>query len=527
MIRAMIRTLRGMSAPLHSATGGLDRTLLGLFLLINGIVLANAVLHPPSVGYDSAAHLRYIKALSQLRFPTRADTYEFFSPPLSYLPPALLLASGLLGEGGAGKAAQLLNVACSLGLTLVLLHVCELIRPGAPTFKATALLLLGMIPVYYKTFAFVRPEPLLAFLWVLAVCRTLRVFVKGEAGARGVVALGCALGLLVLARQQGFFWILALLLFVGSAPLTRKSLLRPWLRATVASLAIAFLVGGWFYLRLYVKYGSPTAYAKERRAFSLDNQPPDFYLGLGEGKLFEDPVRPAFRNQLLPKLYSETWGDHECYFLVSGFDRRRREPVSGAALEDALSRERARVWLRTNREEMGHYLGRVNLVALFPSAVLLAGFAAGCAAAVRFLAGSSDEHATLLAPLALGVLVTMAGYLFLLVQDASRSGNMIKATYIVHVFPMLALLGADLLEGVRRRAPSGYRVLLAALVLAAAHNSPAFFTSYTPSGAPRPKNEAPDDRARAFESSSPRALQSSVPGPPPRGNRSSAKGSGR
>lgn len=465
-------------AAFRSDGGRVDRVLLALFLLINGTVLLNALLHPPSVGYDSRAHLRYIGALSRFEFPTEEDTYEFFSPPLPYLLPAAFFASGLLSPQGVGKLAQLVNVVYSLGLTFCVLKTCDLMRPGAPAFKRDSLLLLGMLPVYYKTFALVRPEPLLAWLWVLVVLQTLRVFVKGRLGFASVAGLGVLLGLLILARQQGFFWILALLLFACARLLGDREARPRILKAVAGSLIVAFVVGGWFYLRLHVKYGSSMAYAKARPPFSLANQPPEFYVGLGDGKLFDDPVRPAFRNQLLPTLYSETWGDYGCYFLVSGFDRRSGTLLYGGDIEKSLGRRRAQFWLETNRLEMGRYLGRVNLVSLFPSAVLLGGFLLGCASLARTVAGAADERAWMSALVVLGVLVSLGSYLVLLVAHASQSGNMIKATYLIPVFPLLALLGADLLERVRGHRPRAYRGLLVVLALAAAHNSLACVTSY-------------------------------------------------
>src|SRR5262249_39746339 len=52
-----------------------------VFLAINALVLVNAILHDPSVGYDADAHLAYIAALSRFRLPARGDTTEFFSAP--------------------------------------------------------------------------------------------------------------------------------------------------------------------------------------------------------------------------------------------------------------------------------------------------------------------------------------------------------------------------------------------------------------------------------------------------------------
>jgi hypothetical protein len=98
---------------------------------------------------------------------------------------------------------------------------------------------------------------------------------------------------------------------------------------------------------------------------------------------------------------------------------------------------------------------------------------------LRALVRGSDERSLLALPL-LVVFVTFAAYLALLVVYPARSGNMIKATYVLHALPAVALLGADLLSRIRDRWPRAFRVLVAVLVVTTAHNSVAFLTRYSP-----------------------------------------------
>jgi len=73
-------------APFH-VSDKLHYSLLFVFVLINVIVLVNAILHPPIIGYDAHDHLKYIVALSKGHLVTPKDSREFFSPPLPlYLP---------------------------------------------------------------------------------------------------------------------------------------------------------------------------------------------------------------------------------------------------------------------------------------------------------------------------------------------------------------------------------------------------------------------------------------------------------
>lgn len=456
--------------------GRIDATLVLLGLLINGVVLVNARLHDPFVGYDARAHFSYIETLAKGRLPTRADTFEFFTPPLAYTPSALLWPHA--EPNVVGRVALHWNLAYSAALTVLLVRVARRLRPGDAVFARTTLVLLGMMPVYYKTFAFVRPEPLLALLVLASLDQALCLFGEDDFRWTRIATLGLALGLLILTRQQGFFVIAAIVLFAAGRMIGHRAAWRSYLGAMAGALVIAFAVGGWFYLRLQAHHGDAMAYVKEPSAFSLSNNPRSFYLGTGAEKLFRDPVRPAFRNQFFPTLYSEAWGDYACYFLVYGIDRRTRVFLSGGALEDALPRKRAPFFLRTNRDEMARTLGRVNAVAVLPSALLIMGVVAALPSLRALVHGRPGRSMPAL--FLLTVLVTFVAYLALLIFFPSRSGTFLKATYVLHTLPALALLGADFLARIRERSPRAHNAVVAILVAATAHNSVAFVTRYSP-----------------------------------------------
>ena len=451
--------------------------LIVLYVAINGIVLINALLHYPTVGYDAFAHLDYLRGLAQGRLPGPKETTEYFSPPLAYVVPALFDAVGLPLRFVA-KFSQLLNVVWSLLLTLGLLRLCDLIRPGSRLLKPAALGLLGMLPVYYKTFAFIRPEPLLASLAVWAAYGTVKVFALGHVALPAAMRLGLILGLLLLTRQQAVLWLAGTVL-VASLMLWRTSADRYRLAtASLLVLVITLAVGGWFYLHLHRAYGSPAAFNRAPLPLSLANHPASFYLGLGGGALFRDPVRPSFRREVWPKLYAETLGDHECYFLVFGRDTRNGIFAMGNLLEKALSAG-VPPWMETNRYRINGYLGRVNLVSLAPSALLVAGLVAGLVSMTRVAAhpsGPGPDRAR--AVLALLAVVSILGYLTLLVRYPTDTGDTVKATYLIHVLPLLAVLAADLLERLYRRAPGSGRVVMILLAAVAAHNAGTFLTRY-------------------------------------------------
>lgn len=457
-----------------------------LLVLINLIVLSNAVRHDPRVGYDAEDHLKYIDVLSRFRLPARADTAEFFSPPLPYIVPAMVQSMGLVSLWGAAKVAQLLNVVFSIGLTFCLVSICERLRPGDPWLKTLSLSCLGMLPVYYKTFAFVRGEPLLAFLCVFVVERTLSFLLDRDGGPTQALALGVAVGLMLLSRQWGFFLLPAIAVFAGVLGLRKRQ--SRW-RLTVG-VASVFLVAGltscWFYLHLRQNVGSARAFNRAPvSVFSLANKPAEFYFGMGGRTLFSDPIRPQLRNQFFPIMHSEVWGDYWSAFVVNGKDTRDGSYVYGGALHLALSTEPVPAWLQTNRYEIAPFLGRANLVALIPAALLLAGLIFGGYVTWRYVASvfsrrkagaPIDDEGAVMTFMFLVIGATLAGYSWFLLMYPGA--DTIKATYLMQIFPLLALLTGEMLLRLRQRARALWLTLAVFCLICILHNAPLCFTHY-------------------------------------------------
>jgi len=330
-----------------------------LLLVMNSIVLYNALVHPPLAGYDAGSHLGYILTLAEGRLPTPFDTSEFFSPPLPYALPALAYAGGL-PWGLTQKSAQLLNLLISLGTVFALLRLAHLIRPRQIRYTAATLAVLALMPVYYKSFSFIRGEPWVTLFAVLIAYEALSMILNEDTGRKltvRAVRLGIWLGLAVLSRQWGFLlWIAVALFWLGlwwQRTRSRSSWRlnqvgetlpgtvmerRKMIQAALLASLVALMIGGWFYFHLHWRYESVAAFNRPlQSSLSLANHPPSFYTGLGDGKLFTDPVRPSFSNQLWPKFYAEFWGDYEAYFLIYGRDLRTNHFLPGHQLEEAMA----------------------------------------------------------------------------------------------------------------------------------------------------------------------------------------------
>lgn len=245
-------------------------------------------------------------------------------------------------------------------------------------------------------------------------------------------------------------------------------------------LATAVLTGGWFYAHLYRGYGSITAFNRTPSAqLSLSNQPPEFYLGTGNGQLFRNPIRPHFANQLWPKFYAELWGDHEGYFIVTAQDRRSGDWLPGWKLEKALAASPPPGWLQTNRAQIGPYLGLVNRIALLPTLFLLTAVIWN-GRTLHKIWRKQAAPADWLAALSLFiVLFSAGGYLWFLIQyPMPDKGDTIKATYLLHIFPFTAILAANWMDRCRARHPRLYRTVWIILLLTAVAAAPLWISRY-------------------------------------------------
>jgi hypothetical protein len=480
--RELIRTL---TAP-FKFEGKPDLSLILVFFVVNLLVFINAWLHDPRIGYDGFSHLDYIRAFSKLHLVTAEESAEFFSPPLPYVIPSMLIAMTGMNIFKAAKFAQFLQALLSMGLIYYLIKICRLISPKR-IVALGAVVFLGSLPVYYKSFAFVRGEPYVAFFTVVGIYYFLKIFLRNEYTSPNIIAAGFATGGCILSRQWGVLLMPAIFVFAATEWFRQKQYQLSIFKALAIGLAIAFLASGWFYIGLKQKYGSFTAFNRNPDAtFSFWNQPRSFYFDVSPGLLFSKPVRPNFANQLLPIFYSEIWGDYWGFFLVFGQDLRKENDLrmSGPWLSQFEVWNEVPSWMLTNYHTMGTYLGRVNRVSIFPSLLALVATVAAMREAFRRRMTSQtesfdvDRNKSILL-LLLTAAFALGGYLwFLILYSSPGKGDTIKATYMLHIFPVIAVFVGLLLEKIERQSRLISWFVVGALLVVALHNLPAMITHY-------------------------------------------------
>jgi 4-amino-4-deoxy-L-arabinose transferase-like glycosyltransferase len=463
-----------------SFTASQSAVIKAILVVMVVICLLNAYLHDPYVGYDAVDFISYIKVLSQGRLPGIERTHEFFTPPLPFLVPASLIRLSNLPPGLVLKLTQLLNVALALGSALILLKIMDLLIPGDDRSKEFALGFLLMLPVFYKTHAFVRPEPYVLFFTLLSTLQLLEIWKKHSPSIRQFLTSGLSLGLLMLSRQWGALMLPAVVVFALLLINDHREEWAHYFKFFTLSALTAFAVCSWFYLSLAFRYGSLISFNRTAAAtFSFSHQPADFYFGSGNGEVFSDPIRDSFDNQAFPILYSETWGDYWEYFIVYGEDSLTNAPVYGGLLQHALEDGFAPSWLETNRFEISGYLGRVNLVSLPVTAFAILSLLWGGLKSLR--RPDHGKRVSLQIPVAFLTTIIVSsilGYFWFLIRYPSPDGDTIKATYMIQIFPfvgaLIGLVGSKLHKEYRWTSPVAMLVMLATFV----HNIGCVLTRY-------------------------------------------------
>jgi len=434
-----------------------------LFIFILIVMTFNALNYFHELGYDGQHH-KYNMEVLPFNLPSSDDTKEFFNPPLPYLIPSIAdkicdkitssIETNINCSNFYGNVGQLTQIVLFMLILYFLIKISEEIEPGNTTYKNSLIILFLLPAVNYKTFVMIRGESYVSFFIFLCILHFLKILKKEEITRKDLFINAFILGFIGLSKQWGLLFfpalgISSLLLFFYKD----KSYAFKHVFYTTKSFLYSFLIFGWFYLTLFINYGSITAFNREPSKFSFSNQPQSFYFDLALQDLFIRPIRGfSLTNKLFPVLYTETYGDYWGYFLVT---------LGKGGKENY---------------EIVPYLGRVNLVSLFPTFLVII----GVFYTIWTLRKRAKLNQLFYILIILSVMFTWLGYLWFLIKYPSVSkGDTIKATYILSLIHLLPFFGANVLEKVKEKNRKLYNFIFGILLLVFIHNIPTFFTRFS------------------------------------------------
>ena len=386
-------------------------------------------------GYDAFANDLYATVVAtNLRLPSAAETGVWHTPPLWFaLTGGLRRLAEAVGWEAVQRPGQLLAAAAGLAVCVVTFLLARALWPERRGVHVIALVLTAATPALVRASAMYHPETLAAALTgggLLVCVRGLRSRPTVATGVGG----GALLGLAALTRAWALPVLCAALLVIALDAAGR----RRWAPVLPMVAVAALLVGPWL-LNQQLAHGNALAFNRPTPAVSLvERRPASFYLGPRALDVFDHPVTPRFRNELVPQLYADWWGDWSLTWDTPP------PPAPGQLLEEGVVGARV----------------RQDVVGLVPTLLALAGLVS-----LALLAFSRRSLALGLLPLSAGALGL--AYLLFAVRFPSTDGDTIKATYLLAMLPCAAVGAAFVVDTARpqgRAWAAGVGVGLAILV---------------------------------------------------------------
>jgi hypothetical protein len=370
-------------------------------------------------GYDAFANARYAEIVStEYRLPSAAESGVWHTPPLWFLlAGALGRSTTALGWAHPQRPGQLLAAVAGVAVCALVFLLARALWPERHVLHLVALVLAAASPALVRASAMYHPETLavaLAAGGVLVAVRALRTrwTLVTAAGS------GALLGLACLTRA----WALPVLVAVAATVAVDALRRRRWLPVVVLSAVALALLAPWL-VNQQVAHGSALAFNRPPPPGSLmHRRPASFYVGLHTLHALEHPVTPLARNELLPHLYADWWGDWALTWDSPP------PPVPAELLPSGVVSERA----------------RQMLVGVVPSVLGLAGLLA-----LGFLALARRSAAAALLPLS--ALAVLVAYLVFAVRYPSTDGDTIKATYLLMALPAAAVGAGFVVDVLRPR----------------------------------------------------------------------------
>ena len=399
------------------------------------VLLWNAAQFPWLQSYDAYASWQYANVVTDdHRLPETSETDVWHNPPL-YFVVAGQIARGAkhVGFTTPEHAVQLVSAFFVLGIVVLSALIARELFPTRPWTWVAALVVAAITPVLLRSGSLYHPEPLATLLTTAGLFVVVRALARGHLGWRAGLAAGILLSLANLTRTWALATVGAVLAGLCLCAYIRRDR-QALVTAGVVAGVVAALTGPWFVYKA-VEHGNPLAYSQPNpEQWRQRGRPAAFWIGLEIDELFTRPYQPAFRNQLVPVLFADWWGDYWRYYRVPPELRETPDELP-AKYSRPLVRQ---VWL-------GLWIGAAAIAGLV-------------GLAIRSIRRRDAALWTLL--LSFGLLaVSYAGFLW---RYPKQDGDNIKALYMLNAVPVLAVAAGYALERIAR----GGVLLLLGVVLA-------------------------------------------------------------
>jgi len=375
----------------------------------------------------------------KIDLPSDKESREFFNPPIGYIVPSItqvicrntINSNDFLSDCRPiySKVTQIFQSILYLLTIFINLKILKKFNNQKSILNLGYLLLISILAANYRTISMIRGEPYIIFFLSLFLLILLEAHNKDFIfDVKFVLLFGLIIGLIALSRQWGFL-LFPPLIFMGFFKIIINK--KKYFNFILSSLFVGFLTSSWFYINLFIQYGSFTAFNKPRLPFSIFNKPFNFYIPNIENLnyLFYKPIRPHLNNQFITTLFSDLWGDYWGYFAFTSMH----------------------LDVGRNQKLIGDYLADVNKVSIISTFIILF---------LYFKTIKKYKNNYFVNYLNKTVIFSFLGFLWFLLSFYESTGDTIKATYFIHAFHMMILIAAIYLQNIKDTNQSLYKLIL-------------------------------------------------------------------
>lgn len=265
-------------------------------------------------GYDVKDHVAYIKYIQERRaLPLPNEGYEMFQPPLFYAVSAGLLSIVRLStdDPGAVQVLRALTMLLGIGNFVFVFLALRLLFPGRAAAQVIGLITAAFLPMQLYLSHYITNETLAGTMASLSIYLALRVLVNERPTVWQFLALGVAAGAALLAKATDLLLIPPLIGALGIKLWRQRSPLSEWMRSAGVTIAAMFIVCGWYYIRIWLNFGTPIVGNWDPAVQPPWWQDPGFHVAADYFRFGQSMIAPMFSgfNGFADGIYSTLWGD--------------------------------------------------------------------------------------------------------------------------------------------------------------------------------------------------------------------------
>ncbi len=234
-----------------------------LLLLGWGILAVNNIFKLPNdMGFDVQGHVDYIRYVAdKSTIPLANEGWQMFQTPLYYILSAILYktCAGLFNESSTEQILRIVPLLCGLVNIEICFRFMRVVFPDRGDLQMIGTLVCGTMPMNIYMSQVVGNEPMAGTLSaiVLLLCVRRIMAQQQDKSIRSAAVMGLLLGLALLTKATAILLIPLVMISFLLTPAISFSSLKRLQKPIATTMGLIVLIAGWYYIRNWIRLGSP------------------------------------------------------------------------------------------------------------------------------------------------------------------------------------------------------------------------------------------------------------------------------